>query len=191
MKILFSSALAGERVALAAVVIPSFLLMQVFGYIFNIRPILADAERLKVEKETQQERLLVGHHDLGELLSQKFAFKNDLMQLQSQADLMSFSRNELVLADIAEQGRLHGLHFSKLELGVEESLESFQRSILHFELLGDYQSMNNFVLSTSEKYPNFVFEKVTIKRSGLKIRPLSMLVMSYLYHPKMNESIDG
>ena len=191
MKILFSSVLSGERVALAAVVIPFFLLMQVFGYIFNIRPIFADAERLKVEKETQQERLLLGHHALGELLSQKLAFKNDLMQPQSQADLMSFSRNEPVLADIAEQGRLHGLHFSKLELGVEESLESFQRSILHFELLGDYQSMNDFVLSTSEKYPNFVFEKVIIKRSGLKIRPLSMLVMSYLYHPKMNKSIDG
>ena len=109
-------------------------MVQAFGYMINIRPVIEDIERLKAQENTQQERLIVEHHALRDLLAKKQAFENDLTQPQSQADFMSFHRTEPNIADITEQGRLHGLQFTKLELGSEEQLENYQRSLVHFEL---------------------------------------------------------
>lgn len=190
MKKVFNNAFSGERVALALVAILSFLTIQAFGYIVNIRPIVSDIERFKAQQETQQQMLMAEHQVLRDLSVKKLTFENTLIQPQLQADLMLFSGRRLMLTDIAEQGRLHGLQFAKLELDAEENLENYQRSVVHFELQGDYQSMINFVISISDKYASFVFEKVILKRSGLKSKPLSMSVMSYLYHPKMNKNID-
>lgn len=188
MKILHNNTLAGDKIASALVFISSFCVVQAFGYIINIRPVIEGIERLKAQEKTQQERLIAEHHVLRDLLVKKQAFENDLTQPQSHADFMSFHRTEPILADINEQSRLHGLQFTKLELGSEEHLENYQRSLVHFELQGEYRSIVNFVLSTDEKYANFVFEKVILKRSELKGRPVSMVAISYLYNPNVNKN---
>lgn len=190
MKKVLNNTLAGDNIASALMFISSFFVVQAFGYMINIRPVIDDIERLTAQENTQQERLIAEHHALRDLLAKKQAFENDLTQHQSQADFMSFHRTEPILADITEQGGLHGLQFTKLELGSEEHLENYQRSLVHFELQGEYRSIVNFVLSTDEKYANFVFEKVILKRSELKGRPVSMVAISYLYHPVVNKNAD-